>query len=384
MQEDAETKITVYKGFEEVKNYYNSINQTLQEGDEVLVFGARSGNPHSPEALAFFNELIKNRVEKKIYTKLLFNNDHKHLAKRYENTYTQYKFMPLGLLTEAGIDIYKNKVNILIWSQEQPRLILIEDNSVAESYKDYFNFMWSSANLIEKQITKGTYWLPEVLFEEYCRYTNEKEILGEEITKLLSKHKPKSLLEIGSGFGDVITIPSNIEYTIVEKNAGFFQTNNTQVQFIDSSWEKFETEKTFDTILASHTIFYFTQEPKHVLESMFEKLSSNGKIILVFNAPTGDYAKLKKHVYYLKSEPCTFTYKLFEELIKPYTDQEYDIKATLLTTDINETYRALRFLFENDLDVYLRNKESIQEQIREITQQQAFTITNRIVVLSKP
>ena len=380
----ANTSIHVYEGFDEIKEYYFLMNESLEENDEVLVFGARSGNPHLPEALSFFRELIESRANRKVYTKLLFNRDHEFLAKRYANPYTSYKFMPLGLLTESGIDIYKDSMNILIWKHDTPRLILIQDSSVAESYRDYFNFMWSSANLIDKQIEKGTYWLPEVLFEAYTRHTNEKEVLRDSISELISTYNPKKVLEIGSGFGDVVKqVPPQTHYTVVEKNAGFHQTTSDSVVFIDSSWEDYETDKQFDVIIASHVIFYLKQDPEVVISSILDKLSPGGKAILVFNAPTGDYAELKKHIYYLKSEACSFTYEKFRDYLQQIILDEFDVESQVTTTSIDETYRILRFLFEDDLDVYLRNEKSIKEKIRILTEDKQFTITNRLVIISK-
>jgi len=54
------------------------------------------------------------------------------------------KHFPKGLGGDTAINIYGDNVAILLWTHEEPFAILIRNKEVAQSFKDYFDFIWKS------------------------------------------------------------------------------------------------------------------------------------------------------------------------------------------------------------------------------------------------
>lgn len=76
--------VRTLEGLDNIKEYYFSINNLLESGEEVMVLGARSGNPDFQDAVDFFVNYVRERSTKGIKTKLLFNLDVQSLGKLYE------------------------------------------------------------------------------------------------------------------------------------------------------------------------------------------------------------------------------------------------------------------------------------------------------------
>jgi len=94
---------------------------------------------------AWWIEYHKNRAQKKIKAKLLFNNSLKSwkAEARYslaEVRYTQAGFEPLTETIIRG-----DKIGIIIWT-DKPLGVLIQNPTAAESYDKFFDIMWKSAN----------------------------------------------------------------------------------------------------------------------------------------------------------------------------------------------------------------------------------------------
>lgn len=65
---------------------------------------------------------------------------------------TQVKFVPKKTPSDAVIEIYGDKVAIQIWT-DPPEGIIIQNKSVADSFKEYFEMLWKSAKT-EREIKK--------------------------------------------------------------------------------------------------------------------------------------------------------------------------------------------------------------------------------------
>ncbi len=57
---------------------------------------------------------------------------------------TQIRFIPKKAKSEGVINIFGDKVAIIIWS-EKPEAVMIENKAVADSFKDYFKLLWKNA-----------------------------------------------------------------------------------------------------------------------------------------------------------------------------------------------------------------------------------------------
>ena len=93
---------------------------------------------------AFFNYFHERRAKMKIPAKLLFNENNKqfgNLKKKYAPA--QIRFMPSKIITPSWFSTYKYMVLIGV-AEEQPLAFFIRNKAVAESYRQYFYFMWES------------------------------------------------------------------------------------------------------------------------------------------------------------------------------------------------------------------------------------------------
>ena len=90
----------------------------------------------------YFHWYDKRRIAKKIKIKLLYNESER---KRRPIKLAEVKYLPIDYRSPAAINIYGDRVAIIHWSKENPFVILIKDREITESYRDYFNVMWSIA-----------------------------------------------------------------------------------------------------------------------------------------------------------------------------------------------------------------------------------------------
>lgn len=90
--------------------------------------------------------MIDNETGRKrgIKLKLLFNEElkGKEITKR---ELAEIRFLPGGYSRPIPTTIYGNRVVILVW--KTPAAIVIEDNEIANTYKNYFNLLWKIAKL---------------------------------------------------------------------------------------------------------------------------------------------------------------------------------------------------------------------------------------------
>jgi hypothetical protein len=361
------TNVRTIEGFENIKDYYYSINKTLEKGEEVLVIGARSGNPNFQDAIDFFINYIHDRSEKGIKTKILYNLDVQSLGKTYESIpLVQVRYMPMGLVTKVGVNVYRDAIDMLDWSDPtNPKVIIIEDHLIAESYREYFNMLWSATVAIAELEKKGNFYLPEILFENFVNHSDEKEKVEGVILNILNTYQPKSLLNIGSGFDSLSTaqnFPVSVEkITLVEKNTSYVQSyTHTKTEVIHADFEYWESEEKYDIIIASHVLYYFNDK-KAAIEKILSHLNKGGIALFVAHEPSKDYKKLKDFVLGFYGKKHTFTYDkllpIVSELGSKTEQIKIDCSVTAKSTD--ELYKALRLWFEMDLNSYYEHEKEV-------------------------
>ena len=139
-----ETDAEVYKGWKGVETAYNNIIETLNKGDTTYVLGATKGADPKKTKL-FFTRFNKKRYDKGIKLKIIYNEkDKKFTPKILTNTKLD-TIKYINLHTPAEINIYNDKVIILILT-ETPLAVVISSKETAQSFKQYFDAMWSIAN----------------------------------------------------------------------------------------------------------------------------------------------------------------------------------------------------------------------------------------------
>ncbi|NQU79341.1 hypothetical protein HQ545_06260 [Candidatus Woesearchaeota archaeon] len=137
------SNVKVFTGFEGLKTANEDIINTLQKGESWLSMGLTK-QPESWEI--YFTKRQKVRAGKGIIHKHLLNEKYKSLyEKRKKLPHTEFRFLPKEIEMPTSIEIYKEKVLILILLQDDPMAIMIESKPVSDSFRNYFNVLWKTA-----------------------------------------------------------------------------------------------------------------------------------------------------------------------------------------------------------------------------------------------
>lgn len=125
-----------YKGKRGFKTIFED---QIDTGKEIFIIGA---SPLAYEILPFyFKWFDKRRIEKKIKSKIIFNKS----GNKMRVPYSEIRYLPEKYSSEVAVNIYGDKVAILLWNKQNPLAIVIKNKLFAEGYKQYFDFMWAIA-----------------------------------------------------------------------------------------------------------------------------------------------------------------------------------------------------------------------------------------------
>ena len=128
-----------YKGKEGLKTVLE--DQLSSGAKEILILGA---SPLAYEIFEFyFKWFDKRRKNKKIKSKIIFNKDNS--KKKIKVPYSEIKYLPKHYASPLAVNIYGNKVAIILWRKDNPIAIVIKDKEISKGYKKYFELMWKIA-----------------------------------------------------------------------------------------------------------------------------------------------------------------------------------------------------------------------------------------------
>ena len=93
---------------------------------------------------AYFKDYAHRRAKKKIHLKMIW--DERSRGMYFTKTpLLESRFLPDDLCSHAALRIYGNKVAIILYSDEQPIAVMIENKAIADGYRRYFEVMWKAA-----------------------------------------------------------------------------------------------------------------------------------------------------------------------------------------------------------------------------------------------
>jgi len=130
-----EQNVRLFKGKKGVKFILDDI---IKERKENCIFGSegqlKKFYPYYADR--FVSQLKENRIKVRSIVRF---------TRRKNNTkYQEYRFITAESESPVVTNIYGNKIGIIVWS-DNPEVILIENKTSAEAYREYFEFMWKSA-----------------------------------------------------------------------------------------------------------------------------------------------------------------------------------------------------------------------------------------------
>jgi hypothetical protein len=114
-------------------------DQLKQGTKEILLLGA---SPLAYEILEFYFKWFDvKRCKQKIKARIIFNKS----DKKPRIPLAEIKYLPKKYTSPLAVNIYRDKVAIILWSKDNPIAIVIKNKDVSEGYKKYFELMWRIA-----------------------------------------------------------------------------------------------------------------------------------------------------------------------------------------------------------------------------------------------
>ncbi len=136
-------RVSIYEGKEGMKTVMSDM---LRSG--VKEFFSYGSSRSSIEIIpAFMSEWHKERIKKKISARMIYNNtpESREKVKLLKGMkYTSFRFMPITTPSPTANLIYADKLVITSWGKD-PFAVAIEDESMAENQKRYFEELWKIA-----------------------------------------------------------------------------------------------------------------------------------------------------------------------------------------------------------------------------------------------
>ncbi len=133
-QEKQETNF--YKGNLGLKTVFE--DQLKGNIKEILVIGAFQG---AEEILPYyFKWFNKERIKKKIKFKMIY-----YKVRKEKIPFSEIKYLPEKYGSPMAINIYGDKVALILWSKDNPLAIVIKNKEMSEGYKRHFELLWKTA-----------------------------------------------------------------------------------------------------------------------------------------------------------------------------------------------------------------------------------------------
>lgn len=139
------SEAVVYDGFKAVTNFFRSILDELKSGETYYVLGASYGD--TPALRPFFQNYHSERNRKGIKVKMLANMQVKNNIEPATRKNSEIRFLPEYLMNKLEIVFFKNKVFLVLFTQE-PIGFLIQNEEAVKAFAMYFETLWKIAPTI--------------------------------------------------------------------------------------------------------------------------------------------------------------------------------------------------------------------------------------------
>ncbi len=137
---EKETDAEVYRGWRGMQTVYNNLLESLKPKEEYFIFGASRGIDIK-KVKSFYTRFNEKVIKKRLRANIIFNENARGNISNVEKS-GNVKY--LDHTTPAEILIYSNKTAIILLEKE-PLIILIRGESIAKSFRAYFDVMWMIA-----------------------------------------------------------------------------------------------------------------------------------------------------------------------------------------------------------------------------------------------
>ena len=131
-----EINASIYKGKEGLKTIHSEM---LKESEDIYVLGAKG--LIFEELPYFIPNFERERIKRKIKFICLFDKKEvkEQLTKR---KLFEGKILPNGFESNSVVNIFGNKVAIVLWKERYPTAFLIDNKDIADSFRKWFKLIW--------------------------------------------------------------------------------------------------------------------------------------------------------------------------------------------------------------------------------------------------
>ncbi|MBI2107132.1 hypothetical protein HYT57_04045 [Candidatus Woesearchaeota archaeon] len=134
-----EINASVYKGKEGLKTIHSEM---LKEGKDVYVLGAKG--LIFTELPYFIPNFERERIKKKMKFVVLY--DKQEVKKLEKDTakmqFFEGKVLPKGFDSNGVVNIFGNKVAIVLWKEKYPTGFMIDNKDIADAFRKWFELLW--------------------------------------------------------------------------------------------------------------------------------------------------------------------------------------------------------------------------------------------------
>jgi hypothetical protein len=136
----------IFRGDDDVRHVFEEIVASCKKGDNYYAFGI----PPIPEKWnRYFDDFISRMDRKGVQEYVIMDEGTGPLLetnKKYKTVHI--KTLPRENMTPAEVDIYGNKMAIILWAKV-PQAIVIDNKEIAKSFKKYFEILWKIADEVK-------------------------------------------------------------------------------------------------------------------------------------------------------------------------------------------------------------------------------------------
>jgi cyclopropane fatty-acyl-phospholipid synthase-like methyltransferase len=184
--------------------------------------------------------------------------------------------------------------------------------------------------------TKNSYKNAEP-YLAYCRGTNEKHKLHDYISSAFDK-EPVNILDLGCGNGVNTSFIAdrfqNASVDAIERSGSQIQeaisrNSRSNINYVHTPFEQFETYKRYDFILASHVLQYIDSDLESFVKTATSMLEKDGEIWFVQQTKEGMAQIISHQRPYLTNERFQDwkTFEDYQDTIEKLVGKDYQISV---------------------------------------------------------
>ncbi|MFA4952810.1 MAG: helix-turn-helix domain-containing protein [Candidatus Pacearchaeota archaeon] len=137
------TEAEIFQGWKGMETVYRMLRDNLGKRDINYVMGASKGEDEE-KVREFFTRHINLLGQKEIRQKIIFNEEARGNLPVYKRYPKLFHLRYINNITPVEINIWSDKTMIVIL-RRNPTIILIHDQKVSDSFREYFEELWKFA-----------------------------------------------------------------------------------------------------------------------------------------------------------------------------------------------------------------------------------------------